>query len=184
MKAYYDLWDKARNTIAEELGHKIDLEVEPGRFLVAESGYLVTKVRSIKTQGSKEFYLIDAGFNDLVRPSFYGAYHHITVAPKEGTELVSTKKDVVVGGPLCESCDVFTQDEDGMVETRSLPSAKVGDYLVLHDAGAYGMVMSSNYNTRKIAAEVLVSKNELFTIRERQTFEAIMQFEKVPHFLK
>jgi diaminopimelate decarboxylase len=184
VEAYYDLWNDARKKIEEEFGHKIDLEVEPGRYLVAESGYLVTKIRSIKSQGSKGFYLIDAGFNDLVRPSFYGSYHHITIVPKKGTELASTNNEVVVGGPLCESCDVFTQGEDGVVETRNLPKANVDDLLVLHDAGAYGMVMSSNYNTRKIAAEVLAADDALHTIRERQTFESIMQFEVVPEFLK
>ena len=184
VQAYYDLWDKARKAIEADVGHEVDLEVEPGRYLVAESGYLVTKIRSVKTQGEKNFYLIDAGFNDLVRPSFYGAYHHITIVPAKGTELSDDAKDVIVGGPLCESCDVFTQGDGGLVETRLLPNAKVGDYLILHDAGAYGMVMSSNYNTRKIAAEVLVADGALHTIRERQTFEAILQFEKVPDFLK
>ncbi len=184
VQAYYTLWDNARKEIESHLGHPIDLEVEPGRYLVAESGYLVTKIRSVKTQGSKSFYLIDAGFNDLIRPSFYGAFHHITIVPQKDSALSAKSKEVVVGGPLCESCDVFTQGDGGVVETRLLPEAKVGDYLVLHDAGAYGMVMSSNYNTRKIAAEVLVVDKKLHTIRERQTFEAILQFERVPDFLK
>lgn len=180
--AYFKVWDDARKQIEEELGHAISLEVEPGRYLIAESGYLVTRIASIKQQAQKNFYLIDAGFNDLVRPSFYGAYHHITIVPSDKRELTGSK-DVVVAGPLCESCDVFTQEDGGFVTTRALPQAQVGDYLVLHDAGAYGMAMSSNYNTRKIAAEVLVHEGQLLTIRERQTFDAIMQFEKVPSHL-
>lgn len=180
--AYFKVWDDARKTIESEIGHDITLEVEPGRYLIAESGYLVTRIASIKDQGAKNFYLIDAGFNDLVRPSFYGAYHHITIVPGSDRALEAAK-DVVVAGPLCESCDVFTQEDGGFVTTRALPSAQVGDYLVLHDAGAYGMAMSSNYNTRRIAAEVLVHEGELLTIRERQTFESLMQFEKVPSHL-
>lgn len=182
VEAYYDVWNNARLKIQEELGHDITLEAEPGRYLIAESGYLVTRIASIKQQAQKNFYLIDAGFNDLVRPSFYGAYHHITIVSQDNTKFEGTT-DAVVAGPLCESCDVFTQEDGGFVTTRALPTAKIGDYLILHDAGAYGMAMSSNYNTRRIAAEVLVHNSELLTIRERQTFEAIMQFEKVPSHL-
>jgi diaminopimelate decarboxylase len=90
---------------------------------------------------------------------------------------------VVVAGPLCESCDVFTQEDGGFVSNRSLPSAQNGDYLILHDTGAYGMAMSSNYNSRRIAAEVLVNDEQLYTIRERQSFESLIQFEKIPAFL-
>jgi diaminopimelate decarboxylase len=180
--AYFKVWDDARQEIAAILGHDISLEVEPGRYLIAESGYLVTRIASIKQQDQKNFYLIDAGFNDLVRPSFYGAYHHITIVSADDRTLEGTQ-DVVVAGPLCESCDVFTQEDGGFVTTRALPHARVGDYLVLHDAGAYGMAMSSNYNTRRIATEVLIHEGKLLTIRERQTFESIMQFEKVPDHL-
>lgn len=179
---YFEIWDGARKQIEAELGHKISLEIEPGRFLIAESGYLVTEVRAVKNQGSRGFVLVDAGFNDLVRPSFYGSFHHITITARDGRELKEWA-DVSVGGPLCESGDVFTQEEGGFVVTRSLPVAKVGDYLVLHDAGAYGMTMSSNYNTRAIAAEVLVDSDaSLKEIRTRQPLKSIFQFEKIPSF--
>jgi diaminopimelate decarboxylase len=182
VEAYYNLWDSARRKIQDIVGNDITLEVEPGRYLIAESGYLVTQIASIKSQADRHFYLIDAGFNDLVRPSFYGAYHHITIQAQPGSTLDSNK-DVVVAGPLCESCDVFTQEDGGFVSNRSLPSAQNGDYLILHDTGAYGMAMSSNYNSRRIAAEVLVNDEQLYTIRERQSFESLIQFEKIPAFL-
>jgi diaminopimelate decarboxylase len=91
---------------------------------------------------------------------------------------------VVVAGPLCESGDVFTQEEGGVVVTRRLPGAQVGDYLILHDAGAYGAAMSSNYNTRRLATELLVSEERVEVIRERQTIDHILQFERIPDALR
>ncbi|MEM1107263.1 MAG: diaminopimelate decarboxylase [Planctomycetota bacterium] len=181
---YYSVWDDARKQIAELAGREIHLEVEPGRYLVAESGYLLTQVRSVKQSGSKHYVVIDAGFNDLVRPSFYGAFHHISIVkPAPGSGENTTPEgtaDVIVAGPLCESCDVFTQEEGGFVTTRNLPTATPGDYLVLHDAGAYGMAMSSNYNSRRLAAEVLLKDGQAHVIRERQSFESLTQFERIP----
>ena len=92
--------------------------------------------------------------------------------------------DVIVGGPLCESGDVFTQEEGGLVVTRHLPEARVGDYLVIHDAGAYGAAMSSNYNGRKLSPEILVNEGVAEVIRERQTFEHMVQFERIPERLR
>ncbi len=181
--AYYELWDKARKSIEAELGHAVSLEVEPGRYLVAESGFLLTQIRSRKVTGGNAFYLVDAGFDTLIRPAMYGAYHEISIAAGDGRQLAGSV-EAVVAGPLCESCDVFTQEEGGLVTTRKLPEAQVGDYLILHDAGAYGSVMSSNYNTRRLAAEVMVDKGVAETIRERQTFEAILQFERIPESLR
>ncbi|MFH4094600.1 diaminopimelate decarboxylase, partial [Acinetobacter baumannii] len=91
----------------------------------------------------------DAGFNDLMRPAMYGSYHHITALAADGRDLSAAPQvETVVAGPLCESGDVFTQQEGGKVETRLLPAVVPGDYLVLHDTGAYGASMSSNYNSR------------------------------------
>lgn len=179
LERYYRVWDEARQQIATIAGHEIHLEVEPGRYLVAESGYLLTQVRSVKQSGTKHYVVIDAGFNDLVRPSFYGAYHHISIVRPDGSTPEGTT-DAIVAGPLCESCDVFTQEEGGFVTTRTLPSATTGDFLVLHDAGAYGMAMSSNYNSRRLAAEVLLKDGDVHVIRERQSFESLTQFEKIP----
>lgn len=177
-RAYYDLWDKTRKDIAQSVGHDISLEVEPGRYLVAESAVLVAEIRAIKKQENNLFYLIDAGFNDLVRPSFYGSYHAISIVSRDGREL-GPETDAIVAGPLCESGDVFTQEEGGFVVTRKLPTAKVGDYLVLHDVGAYGSAMSSNYNSRRYAPEILRTNGKLEIIRERETFDQLMQNEKI-----
>jgi diaminopimelate decarboxylase len=177
--AYYGLWDKARKSIEHQLGHPVGLEVEPGRYLVAESCSLLTRIRSVKSSGGNRFYLVDAGFDCLIRPAMYGSYHEISIAPHDG-RTVGNAFDTIVAGPLCESGDVFTQEEGGVVTTRMLPEAVVGDYLILHDTGAYGAAMSSNYNTRKLAVEVLIQGGAADVIRERQTFEAIMQFERVP----
>jgi len=145
---YYGLWNAARERIAQHLGHAVKLEIEPGRFLVAESGVLISQVRSVKSMGSRHFVLIDAGFNDLMRPAMYGSYHHITALAADGRDLRDAARiDTVVAGPLCESGDVFTQQEGGKVETRPLPAVKAGDYLVLHDTGAYGAAVSSNYKS-------------------------------------
>jgi diaminopimelate decarboxylase len=177
--AYHGLWDKARKAIERDAGHPVSLEVEPGRYLVAESCSLLTQIRSVKNTGGNRFYLVDAGFDTLIRPAMYGSYHEISIAPADG-RTVGNAFDTIVAGPLCESGDVFTQEEGGVVSTRRLPEAVAGDYLILHDAGAYGAAMSSNYNTRKLAPEVLIQDGAADVIRERQTFEAILQFERVP----
>ncbi|WP_449556967.1 diaminopimelate decarboxylase [Huaxiibacter chinensis] len=175
---YFGLWNAARDKIAAHLGHPVKLEIEPGRFLVAESGVLVSQVRSVKEMGSRHFVLIDAGFNDLMRPSMYGSYHHITALAADGRELDQAPRvETVVAGPLCESGDVFTQQEGGKVETRSLPAVQPGDYLVLHDTGAYGASMSSNYNSRPLLPEVMFDRGEARLIRRRQTIQELLALE-------
>lgn len=181
--AYFDLWDKARKEIEANAGRAVRLEVEPGRYLVAESCVLVTQIRSIKKVDGNVFYMVDAGFDTLVRPAMYGSYHGISVVAADGRALAE-EQDVVVAGPLCESGDVFTQEEGGVVVTRRLPVARIGDYLVLHDAGAYGAAMSSNYNTRRLAPEILVADGRDTVIRARQTYDHILQFERIPDDLK
>ena len=173
---YFDIWDTARIRIGNYLGNYLQLEVEPGRYLVAESCVLVAEIRSVKKVGENLFYLIDAGFTDLIRPAFYGAYHHISVIHRKGSET-EEEADVIVAGPLCESCDVFTQEEGGTVVSRKLPLAQVGDLLVIHDTGAYGSAMSSNYNSRLLAPEILWDKGRCTQIRKRQTFEQLLQNE-------
>ncbi|EOC1340835.1 diaminopimelate decarboxylase [Cronobacter dublinensis] len=176
---YFGLWNRAREQIAAHFGHPIKLEIEPGRFLVAEAGVLVAQVRSVKEMGSRHFVLIDAGFNDLMRPSMYGSYHHISALAADGRDLRDAPVlDTVVAGPLCESGDVFTQQEGGKVETRALPAVRPGDYLVLHDTGAYGASMSSNYNSRPLLPEVLLENGEAHTIRRRQTIDELLALER------
>jgi diaminopimelate decarboxylase len=176
---YFSLWDAARRRLAEELGHAVHLEIEPGRFLVAESGALLAEVRAVKDMGANHFVLCDAGFNDLVRPAMYGGHHAISVLPQANADLAlaAERRPTVVAGPLCESGDVFTQDAGGVVEARPLAPARAGDLLVFHDAGAYGASMSSNYNTRPLAAEVLVDGATSRVIRRRQTVAELIDLE-------
>jgi diaminopimelate decarboxylase len=176
---YFDLWDAARNTVAGLLGHAVELEIEPGRYLVAESGVLVSEVRATKHQGSQHFVLVDAGFSDLMRPAMYGSHHGMEVIHADGTLPSSARHNTVVAGPLCESGDVFTQGEGGVVLQRELSPAKVGDLLVVHDTGAYGASMSSNYNTRPLIAEVLLENGAARLIRRRQTVAELLALEAV-----
>lgn len=173
---YFSLWDAARQQIAKAQGHAVHLELEPGRYLVAESGVLVAEVRATKQMGRNHFVLVDAGFNELMRPSMYGSFHRIDVLPVDGASRAL--QPTVVAGPLCESGDVFTQGEGGVVQTRDLPQARVGDLLVFHDAGAYGASMSSNYNTRPFIPEVLVDAGKIRLIRRRQTVAELLAMEQ------
>lgn len=176
---YYGLWNHAREQIAAHLGHPVSLEIEPGRFLVAESGVLIAQVRAVKEMGSRHYVLVDAGFNDLMRPAMYGSYHHISLLPADGRSLVTEPLiETVVAGPLCESGDVFTQEAGGGLETRALPAAKIGDYVVFHDTGAYGASMSSNYNSRPLLPEVLFEQGQPRLIRRRQTIEELIALEQ------
>lgn len=180
LNAYYQLWNASRQRIADQLGHPVRLELEPGRYLVAESGYLITEIRAIKKMGENVFYLVDAGFNALARPILYGAYHPMSIAPADGHDPATGVHPVVVGGPLCESGDIFTQEEGGFVSSRELPGAKVGDFLVLECAGAYGFVMASNYNSKPLPAEVLVREGRPLLVRRRQSPEDLIAGEIIP----
>ena len=174
---YFSLWDAARRRIEDILHCKLRLEIEPGRYLVAEAGVLLAEVRACKNMGRQHFVLVDAGFNDLMRPSMYGSHHEISVLPAQGDSMPGETNPSVVAGPLCESGDVFTQGEGGVVLTRDLPAASVGNLLVFHDAGAYGASMSSNYNTRPLIAEVLVDGDTSTLIRRRQTVQELLALE-------
>ncbi len=175
---YFQLWDAVRKQLESEFGHSVSLEIEPGRFLVAESGYLLTEIRAIKKMGEKLYYLVDAGFNNLARPILYGAYHPMSIAFTG--QPTSEVQDAIVGGPLCESGDIFTQEEGGFVCSRELPVANVGDYLVIECAGAYGFVMGSNYNSKPYAAEVLIDNGDVHLIRRQQTNDDLIAGESIP----
>ena len=141
--------------LLQPLGLKILLE--PGRFISGNAGVLLTRVEYVKRTGQKNFLIVDAAMNDLIRPAFYEAYHEILpLVQKRGARVSS---DVV--GPICESGDFFCHD-------RPLPKLGEGDYLALMSAGAYGFVMASNYNSRPLAAEVLVHGRQAALVRERQ----------------
>jgi diaminopimelate decarboxylase len=150
--------------------------IEPGRFIAGNAGVLVTRVEYVKTTGRKNFVIVDAAMNDLIRPAFYDAYHEIVPlrrpAVRDGALL---KADVV--GPVCESSDFFCKD-------RPLPKVGEGDYLALLSAGAYGFVMASNYNTRPLAAEILVSGKHAAVARKRQAIQDIWAGEKIAPWLK
>ena len=180
VSAYHKLWDAVRHKLATQFGHEISLELEPGRFLVAESGYLISEIRAIKTAGDNTFYLLDAGFNNLARPILYGAYHPMAICPADGSSASRPTKNVVVGGPLCESGDIFTQEEGGFVTSRALPTAKVGDFLVIGVAGAYSYAMGSNYNSKPLVAEVLIENGKANLVRKRQTLEELFAGETIP----
>ena len=173
---YFRLWDAARKQIEADLGHPVRLEIEPGRFLVAESAKLLTEVRATKDQGANHFVLVDAGFNDLVRPAMYGSWHEISFV-HEGKLCTEGVRPTLVAGPLCESGDVFTQEEGGVVTPRDLPAAIVGDLAVIHDVGAYGAAMASNYNTRGMAPEILMDNGATRLIRRRQTVADLLSLE-------
>lgn len=174
---YFEIWNTARQQIEAHLGHKISMEIEPGRFLVAQSGILISELRAQKQVGENYFVFVDAGFNDLVRPSMYGSYHRISAHTADGNLRSGPVRPSVVAGPLCESGDVFTQEEGGVVTHQDLPTCEVGDLIVFHDAGAYGASMSSNYNSRPLIPEVLVDADQLHLIRRRQTIQELINLE-------
>jgi diaminopimelate decarboxylase len=142
--------------------------IEPGRFISGNSGILVTRIEYVKRTGKKNFLIVDAAMNDLIRPAFYDAYHQIVPLRRRHGKTISS--DVV--GPICESGDYFAKD-------RPLPKLGEGDYLALMSAGAYGFVMASNYNTRQLAAEVLVHGKRSALVRTRQPVAKIWAGEKI-----
>ena len=146
--------------------------VEPGRFIVGNAGILVTRVEYVKRTGKKNFVIVDAAMNDLIRPAFYDSYHQIVPVAQTSGPLISS--DVV--GPICESGDCFAKE-------RPLPRVDEGDYLALMSAGAYGSVMGSNYNSRALTTEVLVNGRQSAAVRERQPLEIIWEAEGIPAWL-
>jgi len=176
--ALYAHWNDARRRVEDLVGHPVSLEIEPGRYLVAPAGVLVARVRATKRQGPHRFLVIDAGFNDLARPVMYGAYHEIQVIPRGGGRAQGPPQPTVVAGPLCESGDVFTQEEGGVVVPRDLPDAADGDLIAIRDAGAYAASMASNYNTRPLAPEFLLERGTVRPIRRRQTIAELLALEE------
>jgi diaminopimelate decarboxylase len=148
---------------------KGEVFLEPGRVLVGNAGVLATRVLYVKKSGRKTFVVVDAAMNDLVRPSYYGAYHAIELASAPRKEAGEVVCDVV--GPVCESSDFLAQK-------RRLPTPAAGDLLVVRSAGAYGFAMSSNYNARPRAAEVLVDRDRAVVARRRETYEDLVRGEQ------
>ncbi len=146
--------------------------IEPGRFIVGNAGILVTRVEYVKRTGRKHFVVVDAAMNDLIRPAFYDSYHE--VVPVRRMRGARVPSDVV--GPICESGDFFAKD-------RPLPRVGEGDYLALMSAGAYGSVMASNYNSRPLAAEVLVRGSRAALVRARQPLADLWRLERMAPWL-
>lgn len=160
-----DLTRYARLVRGAVEGTGLTLLLEPGRFIAAEAGLLLTRVLQRKRSGGKEYVIVDGGMTELLRPSHYDAYHAVSaVSQTAGT----VRGDLV--GPVCESGDFLALD-------RELPAVESGDLLVVHNAGAYGFVMSSNYNARPRAAEVLVDGDRWAVVRERETYDDLVRGE-------
>ncbi|MBI3332575.1 MAG: diaminopimelate decarboxylase [Candidatus Omnitrophica bacterium] len=159
-------------------GTGLTVILEPGRFIVGNSGILVTRVLYLKESHGRRFAIVDAGMNDLIRPSLYGAYHEIQPVAQNGAARGGgrgARYDVV--GPVCESGDFFAKN-------RRLPPLKAGDLLAIMGAGAYGFTMASNYNSRPRAAEALVNGGRWHVIRERERYQDLVRNERIPAFLK
>jgi diaminopimelate decarboxylase len=154
----------------QPLGLKILLE--PGRFIAGNAGILVTRVEVVKKTSRKNFVVVDAAMNDLIRPAFYDSFHEIV--PVRRFRRGSFKADVV--GPICESGDTFARD-------RRMPPVQAGDYLAFMSAGAYGSAMGSNYNSRPLAAEVLVNGRQADQVREREPLPDLWRLERIPGWL-
>ena len=144
--------------------------LEPGRSIIAEAGILLCRVILTKQNGQKHFVIVDAGMNDLIRPSLYGAHHEIIpVRQVQGQKEIEA--DIV--GPVCETGDFFARH-------RPIVEVQPGDLLAIQTAGAYGFVLSSNYNSRPRACELLISSNKVQVIRQRETYEDLTRGERVP----
>jgi diaminopimelate decarboxylase len=163
-----------------QYGRDLRLEIEPGRYVIAQSGCLISRVTDIKRTADNAkgrghvFVMLDAGFCDLARPAMYGAYHHITVWQ---STLEQTAERVVMAGPLCESGDVFTRDSEEFLQPRTLPRVQIGDLVIIHDAGAYGTSMSSNYNSIGRAPQIWWENDRPYLISRRETFEDLVRTE-------
>jgi diaminopimelate decarboxylase len=177
---YRPVLDEARKRLSDAAGRPVRVEVEPGRYPVAGCAALVARVKDVKRTRTNPkgpghtFVMVDAGFNDLLRPAMYGAYHHIDVVTGSTDRR---REPCVVAGPLCESGDVFTRDDRELVVPRSLPRPEPGDLLVLQDAGAYGMVMSSNYVSMGRVPQVLWDGGRATLMSRRETVDDIVRQE-------
>ena len=169
---------KALLPLLKDKPYKIALE--PGRYIVGNAGILLTKVLYRKSSGLKQFVIVDAGMNDLIRPTLYDAYHFIWPANPQAADVPETRDEdrkpvdgevVDVVGPICESGDYLAKD-------RLLPRTKRGDLMAVFTAGAYGFAMSSNYNNRPRAPEVLVDGSSYKIIRRRETYEDLVALER------
>ena len=162
----------ARAILKEIRDQELTLILEPGRVIVGNGGILVTKVLYTKSTTEKNFIIVDAGMNDLIRPSLYNVYQEVIPVTKSTGK--NYKADIV--GPICESGDFLARD-------RVIPEPQNGDLLAIMGAGAYGFAMSSNYNSRPRPAEILVAGKNSHLIRRRECYDDLIQGEEIPPFL-
>ena len=151
-----------------------NLKVEPGRYLSAEASIILTQINTIKDNGYKLFAGVNAGFNTLIRPAFYNSYHHI-IKCNENNKGKLLKYDIA--GPICESGDILGRE-------RELPELREEEFLAILDAGAYGYIMSSAYNSRPRPAEILINGGQISLIREAESFNDLLKSQKIPDHLK
>ncbi|MXQ09336.1 diaminopimelate decarboxylase [Alphaproteobacteria bacterium GH1-50] len=164
------------DVVRRTVGHLgCEIEIEPGRLIAGNAGLLVSEVIYVKSGEDREFLILDAAMNDLIRPAMYGAYHEIVPVIEAPAGAETTTYDIV--GPVCESGDTFTKG-------RAMPSLAAGDLVAFRSAGAYGAVMSSEYNTRPLIPEVLVDGHQFAVIRARPTFDDIINRDTIPHWLE
>ena len=157
------------------LGHLgCEIEIEPGRLIAGNAGVLVSTVIYVKNGEGRDFLILDAAMNDLVRPSMYGAHHDIVAVQEPAAAAPSQGFDVV--GPVCETGDTFAK-------ARELPLLAEGDLVAFRSAGAYGAVMASEYNTRPLIPEVLVRDDHFAVIRARPSFDEILKRDSIPEWL-
>ena len=176
--------DKSAPPLPEEYGKMVkkvlghldcEIEIEPGRLIVGNAGILVSSVLCVKNGDNRNFLILDAAMNDLIRPAMYDAYHDIIPVKKQGLNLAETTYDVV--GPVCETGDTFAKK-------RKMCELIENDLVAFRSAGAYGAVMSSEYNTRPLIPEVMVNKDEFAIIRNRPSYEEIIDRDIIPNWLR
>jgi diaminopimelate decarboxylase len=180
----HELFATCHERLAAAARRDVRLEIEPGRYYVAPGCSLITRVTDIKQTRTNEkgagasFAMVDAGFVDLVRPAMYGSFHQIDVVGRECDDPNAERIPLVVAGPLCESGDVFTRDDQELLQPRLLPRIVPGDLLAIRDAGAYGYAMSSNYNSIGRAPQVWLGEDGAATqISRRETLEDLLNAE-------
>ena len=171
---------EAQQMLSAIADRPLTMEVEPGRYGVAGAGLLVARVTDVKATRTNEkgtghaFIMCDAGFNDLIRPAMYGSYHAISIV---GEGAKNEPEPFVLAGPLCESGDVFTRDDQELLQPRLLPGPERGDLVLLHDAGAYGVAQSSNYVSMGRAPQVWWENGKASLISRRETLDDVMRQE-------
>lgn len=170
----YAVFNEIKSVVSKERVNFPKIIVEPGRYIVADSSILLTKINYVKKLGNAKWLLVDAGMNDFIRVALYDAYHEILPTRKLNRKFLEKYN---IGGPVCESSDVFALD-------RKLPIMKSGELLAILDVGAYGLSMASNYNIRSIPRTVMVWKDKVEVVREKENLEDIIKKERVPDYIR